>query len=552
MGLRDRFKSSRNVQHGDSENGNSLTKSDQRRQAMMEKFMKAHSNGGGASGTFSMKQQLRAKSFFRKELAANSSNFFSEEKEEEDSQEDTSRTIEILQANVQRLTEKCGALESQNILVSVQQLDILAKTVSYILSCSVLCLYWKVIIYAKSHLSLDMLPLQLVQEAMGGETSEVLLYIMAVIKHPITAYMVQAILMVFPYIHNKRTYGSMHRRFQVFAIAFIIIGRIKLCRWRENTFAQSGTASHTGNNGASTIPQFGESCTDDGIWEANYEISARFLYLSILRLRGLWTKTAQYLSSRADFVPVAYIRELGKLQDQAPATPWEQVEKLLSPELLEQLINIDKAPLASASIGQVHTARLKSTNQKVVIKVQHPHARTLMTDDFWSLNVICRIVGWMEPEYAFMEILMREWATEARKELNFNFEAENMVDAIAALSDLIPSSHDLVYTSSTSDHDEVPFQVHVPTPMQELCNGDVLVMDFCEGCRVDDFDQIEEWGLSRSAIMDGISQTFAHFMYCSTIFNGDPHPVRCEFICYPFLGMFGSHSSFYWHWALLG
>jgi hypothetical protein len=540
MGLRDRFKSSRNVQHEDSENGNGLTKSDQRRQAMIEKFMKAHSDGGGggASGSFSVKQQLRAKSFFRKELAANPSNFFSGE--EEDSLEDTSRSVEILQANVQRLTEKCAALESQNILVSVQQLDILAKAVSYILSFSVLCLYWKAILFAKSHLSLDMLPLQLVQEAMGGETSGVLPYIMAVMKHPITSYIVQAILMVFPYLHNKRTYGSMHRRFQVFAVAFIIIGRIKLCRWRENIFAQSGTtASHTGKsnsaNGASTIPQFGESCTDDGIWEANYEISARFLYLSILRLRGLWTKTAQYISSRADFVPVSYIRELGKLQDQAPATPWEEVEKLLSPQLLEQLTDIDKVPLASASIGQVHTARLKSTKQKVVIKVQHPHARTLMTDDFWSLNVICRIIGWMEPEYAFMEILMREWATEARKELNFNFEAENMVDATAALSDLIPSSHDLVYTSSSPDHDQVPFQVLVPTPIQELCNVDVLVMDFCEGCRVDDFNQIEEWGLSRSAIMDGISQTFAHFMYCSPIFNGDPHPVRCEFsfICYP-------------------
>jgi predicted unusual protein kinase regulating ubiquinone biosynthesis (AarF/ABC1/UbiB family) len=48
-------------------------------------------------------------------------------------------------------------------------------------------------------------------------------------------------------------------------------------------------------------------------------------------------------------------------------------------------------------------------------------------------------------------------------------------------------------------------------------------MQFCEGCRVDNFAQIEGWNLSRNAIMDALSRTFADFMYCSTIFNGDPH-----------------------------
>eukprot|EP00980_Cylindrotheca_fusiformis_P014595 scaffold3955_cov160-Cylindrotheca_fusiformis.AAC.15 len=458
-------------------------------------------------------------------MAGHSSNFLDPSDDEE---EDPNRSIEILQANVQRLTEKCAALESQNILVSVQQLDILAKTISYILSASVLYLYWKAIILAQTHLSLDMLRLDLLQERTmrdNDDAKQFLSFVMAILQHPITAYVVRAVLMVYPYIHNQRTHGSMHRRFQVFAVAFIVIGRIKLCRWRENSFVQSGIASQSsgsGNATLATIPRFGESCTDDGIWEANYEISARFLYLSILRLRGLWTKTAQYMSSRADFVPVAYIRELSKLQDQAPATPWDQVEqKLLSPKLLKQLADIETTPLASASIGQVHIARLKSTNQKVVIKVQHPHARTLMMDDFWSLNVICKIVGWMEPDYAFMEILMREWAVEARKELDFNFEAQNMVDATAALSEWMPTPFDTVYTKSNP---AVPFQVRIPTPIRELCNRDVLVMDFCEGCRVDEFDKIEEWGLSRSAIMDGISQTFAHYMYCSEIFNGDPHP----------------------------
>jgi ubiquinone biosynthesis protein len=228
------------------------------------------------------------------------------------------------------------------------------------------------------------------------------------------------------------------------------------------------------------------------------------------------------MSSRADFVPAAYIRELSKFQDQTEATPWNEVERMLPARLLKELTDIEKTPLASASIGQVHTARLKSTNQKVVIKVQHPHARTLLTDDFRSLKIICRIIAWMEPDYSFMEILMSEWATEARKELNFCHEAEHLREAHSELKKLIPTSRHLIYTSS--DDLKVPFQIEVPLPIEELSNQTVLVMNFCEGCRVNDFEQIGRWGLSRTAIMDGISQAFAHFMYCSAIFNADPHP----------------------------
>lgn len=247
-----------------------------------------------------------------------------------------------------------------------------------------------------------------------------------------------------------------------------------------------------------------------------------------MRLRGLWTKTAQYISSRADFVPVSYIRELSKLQDQTQATPYKEIKKLLPAKLLSKLTNMEETPLASASIGQVHIASLNNNGdgkkEKVVVKCQHPHARTLMTDDFWSLQVLCKIIGWMEPEYGFMEILMREWATEARKELSFKNEAEHLKEAHAALESLQPTPKHVIYTNTNTTTAGVPFQVEVPLPMEELSDENVLVMNFCEGCRVDDFEQLEQWGLDRAAIMDGISQTFAHFMYCSNIFNGDPHP----------------------------
>jgi len=534
MGLRSVIKSSRRSKG--SLAGEKADAASMKRE-MIEKYLQAHSS----SSQLSLREQLRAKSFFRKEMASADTIFSMNSAGKGDSSPNSTVTdkeiIQSLEADVQRLAEKCSALESQNILVSVQQLDILAKAVSYLLSFAVLLLYWKAIMWSRDNISLEMLsPLTelLFSYNMGREYADTLADVFDLLKHPWTCSALHVFFVVFPYLYNRSTHGSMHRRFQVFVIAFIIVGRIRLCRWRERMFVQAGT---TKTKDISDIPRFGESCTDDGIWEANYEISARFLYLSILRLRGLWTKTAQYLSSRADFVPVSYIRELSKLQDQTEATPWDQVEKMLSPKLLEMLTDIDKTPLASASIGQVHTATLKSTNQKVVIKVQHPDARTLMTDDFRSLKILCRVIAWMEPEYAFMEILMNEWAKEARKELNFEFEADHLTEANLALRDLMPTANDVVHTASSN----IPFRVEVPRPISELSNQFVLVMNFCEGCKVNDFDRIESWNLPRSAIMDGISQAFAHSMYCTNIFNADPHPANL--LVRPGITLGDKHSS---------
>ena len=130
-----------------------------------------------------------------------------------------------------------------------------------------------------------------------------------------------------------------------------------------------------------------QNITEDDIWEANYEVSARFLYVSILRLQGLWTKSAQFLSSRADFMPAAYVRELSRLQDSAKATPWDQV--VIPPWITSSLTQLNTTPLASASIGQVHTASWTNNDGQsvhVVVEVQHPHARPLLTDDFRSLD----------------------------------------------------------------------------------------------------------------------------------------------------------------------
>jgi predicted unusual protein kinase regulating ubiquinone biosynthesis (AarF/ABC1/UbiB family) len=351
-----------------------------------------------------------------------------------------------------------------------------------------------------------------------------------------------------PIVYDQTTKhsGLMYRRFQVFAVFLIILARTRLCRWRERMFADSVDYHHQGttstftqsstdkmdNDNASAAaasdadssdhPYDGttpaaDSITHDAIWDANYEISARFLYVSVLRLQGLWTKSAQYIASRADFVPTPYVRELSKLQDAAPQTPYAIIQKQIPAHIREQITDLQPEALASASIGQVHRAVWRSTGQHIVVKVQHPQARSLLLDDFRSLQIICRIIRWLEPDYGFLEILMREWAQEARKELDFEQEARNLVDAGRSIASL-----------STDDQGPkriavgIPYDVQIPKPI--VATRNVLVMNFCEGVRVDNIRQLREWNISTSAVMTAVSQTFAHLMYVAPPFNGDPHP----------------------------
>ena len=401
--------------------------------------------------------------------------------------------LERLEAENSVLASRCRKLEAQNIIAAAQMVDFIAVTIGFVAAMVTYFIYFKI----------------------GC-------WVLLDFDH-VAMWAVKFILLVLPYIHNKRNYNITYRRFQVFAVAFVMIARVKLVRWRVNKYLKPGAKPKdlsTLRDGSSTS-HFGDDITEDDVWESNYEINARFLYSSILRLRGLWTKTAQYLSSRSDFVPVSYVRELSKLQDEAPSTPWVEVKEMLTKAgILEHFSHIDEIPIASASIGQVHTATLKKSDEKVVIKCQHPNALTLLSDDFVSLRIIAKIVGILEPEYKFLEILMREWANEAWKELDFCTEVDNLVTAQQAVKSMTLSTSMLTNVGT----DPIPFSVEIPIPIKSLSSREVMVMSFCEGKRIDDLDQIDKCNVPREAIMNAVAQVFAYMMYVTEIFNGDPHP----------------------------
>jgi len=220
--------------------------------------------------------------------------------------------IEQLQLENEVLLSKCQKLEAQNVIAAAQTVDFLSVILGLV-SC---LLTW--LVYGRMFFSVvDYTDLNY----FAG-----------------SSMIVKGLILAIPWIYNKFNYGVIYRRFQVFAVFTIFVIRVKLVRWRAQKFAKAkddgkdfrANGSESSSTPTSSTPHFGGHISEDDIWEANFEINARYLYSSIVRLRGLWTKTAQYLSSRADFVPTSYVRELSKLQDEAPETPWEEVKLMLS------------------------------------------------------------------------------------------------------------------------------------------------------------------------------------------------------------------------------
>ncbi|XP_073004097.1 uncharacterized protein [Typha latifolia] len=127
----------------------------------------------------------------------------------------------------------------------------------------------------------------------------------------------------------------------------------------------------------------------EAMWERQHELAAEKMYSLCSELGGLFLKGAQILG-KPDLAPAAWVRRLVTLCDKAPATSIEVVQQILEEELGkgfgEVFERFDADPVGSASIAQVHRARLKCTKTDVAVKVQHPGVHHLMMIDIQNVQ----------------------------------------------------------------------------------------------------------------------------------------------------------------------
>ena len=247
--------------------------------------------------------------------------------------------------------------------------------------------------------------------------------------------------------------------------------------------------------------------TEDG--QARQVPFARRLRHSLEECGGMFVKLGQVASTRSDLVSPPVAEELSHLQDNVAPAPPEGVRELLEEELdapvEEVFAEFDWKPLAAASIGQAHRARLHS-GQQVIVKVQRPGVADSVHRDLDVLDQLATMVeqrtAW-GAEYRVSD-LADEFAERLREELDFEIEARNASDIAANL-----------------DGDG---KVRIPTVFHDLTTRRVLVMEWLDGLSVRETDAIDELGFDRRALAEELLRCMMQQMLVDAQYHADPHP----------------------------
>jgi ubiquinone biosynthesis protein len=245
-----------------------------------------------------------------------------------------------------------------------------------------------------------------------------------------------------------------------------------------------------------------------------------------------FVKLGQIMSMRSDMLPQAYCDELKKLRTEVAPMPFETVKDILTqqynkpPE--EVFVYIDEKPLGSASVAQVHAARLHS-GEEVVIKVQRQGIHQIMEEDLAIMRraaKLLRIVPAAGDVIDFNGLLDEFW-TVSQQEMNFLMEAEHL-EHFAQCNDAVS------YATC-------------PKVYRNLSTATVLVMERIEGIPIDHLDALREGGYDIEEIGAKLADNYIKQILDDGFFHADPHPgnlvIRGGQIVWLDLGMIGVLSN---------
>jgi predicted unusual protein kinase regulating ubiquinone biosynthesis (AarF/ABC1/UbiB family) len=239
--------------------------------------------------------------------------------------------------------------------------------------------------------------------------------------------------------------------------------------------------------------------------------NARRVYRTILRLQGLFIKVGQLLSIMANFLPEVFRAELEGLQDQVPPRPYDEIAARIESELggrvADLFVDFDRTPIASASLGQVHEARLKD-GRHVVVKVQHHDIDEIVRLDLRTIRRIMQIVQWFVPVQG-LDAYYHQIRELLKQELDFKMEADN-IERIAANFDRA--------------RDEEAQRVVFATPVRECSTSRVLTTTFVEGKKVSDVAAIDALGVDKKDLAKRLVRAYCQMIFVDGVYHADPHP----------------------------
>ncbi|WEG10735.1 AarF/UbiB family protein [Microbacterium horticulturae] len=244
-------------------------------------------------------------------------------------------------------------------------------------------------------------------------------------------------------------------------------------------------------------------------------IAARFHVLAV-ELGGLMIKVGQFLSSRLDVLPPEITSELESLQDEVPPVPFEPIRALAEAELGVPLdrayASFDREPVAAASLGQVHRARLSPDDAAqagfadVVVKIQRPGIDEIIDVDLRALR---RIARWLArigfiAQRVDLPALVEEFAATSRQEVDYLHEAagaERFAGAFAG-----------------DPH------VEAPVPAWERTTRRVLTLSDVTAIKISDHAGLRAAGIDPHRVAEALAAAMFDQLFRDGFFHADPHP----------------------------
>lgn len=253
-------------------------------------------------------------------------------------------------------------------------------------------------------------------------------------------------------------------------------------------------------------------------------MARRFRALAV-SMGGVLIKLGQFLSARVDVLPADITEELAGLQDEVPPVPFPAIAAVLDQELGDwhtYFADFEQKPLAAASLGQAHRARLRlaappitsdtgrispvGTTIHVVVKVQRPGIDDVVRTDLAALRVVARWAMRYKPirRRANVPSLMEEFARTLWDELDYRAEAANAERFAQIFADEV--------------------DIAVPKVYHAYSTGRVLTLENVEGLRIDDVAAMRTVGISPTAVAERLLDVYFRQVFQEGFFHADPHP----------------------------
>ncbi len=243
--------------------------------------------------------------------------------------------------------------------------------------------------------------------------------------------------------------------------------------------------------------------------ELNHEKQAVWLKENLIELGPTFIKIGQSLGTRADLLPLPFVKALGELQDDVPKFPnsiaFARIEKDLGRKINEVYAEFDVEPIAAASLGQVYRAKL-FTGEEVAVKVQRPNLNAIIKGDIEILRKVANFAERFPSLNANADWagMLREFDETVHEEMDYSAEGKNAER----------------FTESFKDWTNI----HVPKIYWNATSSKVLTMEFIHGDKVTALETLKARNVSPEKVNRLLIKTYLKQLLEDGFFHADPHP----------------------------